>query len=587
MQQALLLMAGYRLTEGQKGSFAPAILALVSLAAILIVLSLYDTNIKNIQTEEDAFGITIAVIAVAGLVLALIWSGWRAMRIEQTLQGVMLETAKTTSLVFIILLGAAMLTAAFRAFGGEELVRHFLETLPGGFWSQFVIVMAVIFVLGFFLDFIEIAVVVVPIVAPILLADPSANITAVWLGVMIGLNIQTSFLTPPFGFALFYLRGVAPAIVRTVDMYKGVVPFIGLQLLALVIVGWFPPLVNYLPNSVSLTAATAPPPINPRLQQCIEEMNFAIYDAEGDRLRSAIDAAAALDLSLLPDDLRGDFEEGIDKARSIFDQVANIRDTASDVAQASAEYAPLHAQVSDIQRILRQHESELEELGRERSMLQRNPEAAETRIAGLEQRMAELETESEALSAQIPPSFEERHKKFLTLTKAENQARQTYRRTTDDAYGALAETRLLISQAEAVDALAEPISSLAPIIEAATTSAGGEAAMEAIKTVEAQISEVDGASAIKSPLSKARRALRGDQPDTTEALAQLEESIEAQAQEASWRSNADASLATGLETYDLAIRETIGLRQQPRLTDDQASQIATCLSSHRDISLNF
>ena len=125
------------------------------------------------------------------------------------MQGVMLETAKTTSLVFIILLGAAMLTAAFRAFGGEELVKEYLNSLPGGFWTKFVIVMLVIFILGFFLDFIEIAVVVVPIVAPILLSDPSANITAVWLGVMIGLNIQTSFLTPPFGFALFYLRGVA------------------------------------------------------------------------------------------------------------------------------------------------------------------------------------------------------------------------------------------------------------------------------------------------------------------------------------------------------------------------------------------
>jgi len=153
---------------------------------------------------------------------SLAWSGWRVFKIEDTLRGVMVETAKTTSLVFIILLGAAMLTAAFRAFGGEELVKHFLEGLPGGFWTKFVIVMAVIFILGFFLDFIEIAVVVVPIVAPILLSDPSANITAVWLGVMIGLNIQTSFLTPPFGFALFYLRGVAPATVKTIAMYKGV-----------------------------------------------------------------------------------------------------------------------------------------------------------------------------------------------------------------------------------------------------------------------------------------------------------------------------------------------------------------------------
>ena len=183
----------------------------------------------------------------------------------------MLETAKTTSLVFIILLGAAMLTAAFRAFGGEELVRDFLISLPGGFWTQFIIVMAVIFVLGFFLDFIEIAVVVVPIVAPILLADPGANITAVWLGVMIGLNIQTIFLTPPFGFALFYLRGVAPAIVRTVQIYKGVIAFILLQLLALGIVGGFPPLVNYLPNRVSFLSDNSPPPRNPKLQLCLED----------------------------------------------------------------------------------------------------------------------------------------------------------------------------------------------------------------------------------------------------------------------------------------------------------------------------
>ncbi|MGB1006980.1 MAG: TRAP transporter large permease, partial [Thalassobaculaceae bacterium] len=241
-----LVMAGYRLYEGRRGAFYPAILALVSVTAILVVINVFSVNVKEINDSTDVLGITLAAIAVFFFAVALGWSGYRTLKIDQTMQGVMMETAKTTSLVFIILLGAAMLTAAFRAFGGEELVRDFLTGLPGGFWTQFVIVMAVIFVLGFFLDFIEIAVVVVPIVAPILLSDPSANVTAVWLGVMIGLNIQTSFLTPPFGFALFYLRGVAPAIVRTVSMYKGVIPFIALQLLALVIVGGFPQLVNYL-----------------------------------------------------------------------------------------------------------------------------------------------------------------------------------------------------------------------------------------------------------------------------------------------------------------------------------------------------
>jgi len=154
-------------------------------------------------------------------------------------------------MVFIILLGAAMLTSGFRAFGGEELVRDFLQDLPGGFWTQFVVVMIVIFLLGFFLDFIEIAVVVVPIIAPILLAETGANVTAVWLGVMIGVNLQTSFLTPPFGFALFYLKGVAPKIVQTLDIWKGVVPFIALQLVGLAIVGSYPTLVNYLPNILS------------------------------------------------------------------------------------------------------------------------------------------------------------------------------------------------------------------------------------------------------------------------------------------------------------------------------------------------
>ena len=136
----------------------------------------------------------------------------------------------------------------------EDLVREYLNSLPGGFWTQFIVVMAVIFLLGFFLDFIEIAVVVIPIVAPILLADPSANITAVWFGVMVGLNIQTSFLTPPFGFALFYLRGVAPAVVKTLEIYRGAAVFIVLQLVGLAIAGTFPSLVNYLPNRVYLSS---------------------------------------------------------------------------------------------------------------------------------------------------------------------------------------------------------------------------------------------------------------------------------------------------------------------------------------------
>ncbi len=237
-----LIMAGYRLRENQKNAYLPAIIATISTIVIFVLISLFDLNVKNISSGVDIFGIVLACIAVAFLLGAIAWSALRCYRIGNVLNDVMIDTAKTTSLVFIILLGAAMLTSAFRGFGGEELVRGFLTSLPGGFWTQFIVVMLVIFLLGFFLDFIEIAVVVVPIVAPILLANTEANITAIWLGVMVGLNIQTSFLTPPFGFALFYLRGVAGKAVKTIAIYKGVVVFIGLQLLALGIVGFYPPL---------------------------------------------------------------------------------------------------------------------------------------------------------------------------------------------------------------------------------------------------------------------------------------------------------------------------------------------------------
>src|SRR6056297_1489004 len=152
-----MIMAGYRLHPGGRLRYVPAILALVGLGIVVYVLSNYDTNVQNIQTAEDLFGVRLAILGVGIVVVSIIWSGYRAYMNDGALIGVMLDTAKTTALVFIILLGAAMLTAAFRAFGGEELVKHFLEGLPGGFWTKFAIVMLVIFVLGFFLDFIEIA----------------------------------------------------------------------------------------------------------------------------------------------------------------------------------------------------------------------------------------------------------------------------------------------------------------------------------------------------------------------------------------------------------------------------------------------
>jgi len=431
-----LIMASYRLKDGKR-RYWPAMVALAALGGIGYSLATSNTNIKNIQSAEDLQAVYFALGAVGLLLLALLWSGFRVVRINNTLHEVMIETAKATSLVFIILLGAAMLTAAFRAFGGEELVRDFLNGLPGGFWTKFVIVMGVIFLLGFFLDFIEIAVVVVPIVAPILLADPGANITAVWLGVMIGLNIQTSFLTPPFGFALFYLRGVAPAVVKTINMYKGVIAFIALQITALGIVGYFPPLVNYLPNRMSLLSETAPPPRNPRLQYCIEEYTYAQFNDNRERFDSALNTAKGLDLSTLPEDLADDLQESFGSAEEAVSLLADVKAAEQAVIDNQDRYRPIHTQVRDIQADMRKVDERVAELDTRLDRLRGDD--VEDRRAALTERVDALNAEISALEATIPEAWEEENKRHVDLQKAEQLARTSYRRAADSGYEAARE----------------------------------------------------------------------------------------------------------------------------------------------------
>ena len=157
------------------------------------------------------------------------------------------ETLKISSMVFFILIGASLFSLVFRGFGGDLIVEDFISSIPGGAFNSFIIVMIVIFLLGFFLDFFQIVFVIVPIVGPSLIAlgyDP------IWLALMFAINLQTSFLTPPFGFALFYLRGVCPKEVKTTEIYQGVIPFIILQIILLVILFNFPSIITWLPKQL-------------------------------------------------------------------------------------------------------------------------------------------------------------------------------------------------------------------------------------------------------------------------------------------------------------------------------------------------
>lgn len=581
-----MVMAGYRLYEGRPRAYWPAILASVSIAATLVITSVFNVNIKAIHNNMDLLGVILASITTVLFLIAVAWSGWRTLKIDNTMQSVLIETAKTTSLVFIILLGAAMLTAAFRGFGGEELVKEFLHGLPGGFWTQFIIVMAVIFVLGFFLDFIEIAVVVVPIVAPILLADPSANVTAVWLGVMIGLNIQTSFLTPPFGFALFYLRGVAPSVVRTVQMYKGVIPFIALQLLALIIVGANPALVNYLPLRISLLSETAPPPANPRLQACIEDYISNQFDENGDTIRGAITAAQNWDMTGVPKDVADDVKKGLELASQAPAALEAARSASIAIDKAAPAYQPLQQTVRAIERQLDDNQEATDNAKQRLSRLERNYPDDETGIAKVKSELEELKAERESLMAAIPAEWQDAQKVFKAVILEEKKASGTYRRTVDSAYEPIVVFARILRGGERLEALREDVAGLEDVIR----TAEGEALEDAFKDVESRVGDVESASDIRSALSKARREMRSggsNVPNPDEAMVKLQQALQILDQEVAWRNDASARLLGDVEAYIAAISNTIGLRQQDRLPRHVALYVASCNSGHRDISLYF
>ncbi len=218
-------------------------LALLLIAGLLpplaLIMAVLGSILLGFATPTEAAGVG----ALGATLLAL----GRGELDRDRLREVVRQTTRVTCMVFMILIGATIFSLVFRGFGGEELIHEFFNQLPGGAMGAMFVVMLVIFLLGFILDFIEITFVVVPIVGPVLLA---MGLDPVWLGVMIALNLQTSFLTPPFGFALFYLRGVAPAEVTTGAIYRGVVPFIVIQLAMLGILALWPALATWLPGVI-------------------------------------------------------------------------------------------------------------------------------------------------------------------------------------------------------------------------------------------------------------------------------------------------------------------------------------------------
>ena len=209
------------------------------LPPFILITSVLGSILLGIATPTEAAGVG----ALGAILLAVSKSSLTRANLTEAVE----TTTEITAMVFMILLGSSIFSLVFRGFGGDDLITGIFTELPGGAFGAVLVVMVIIFLLGFILDFIQITLVVVPIVGPALLM---LGVDPIWLGIMIAINLQTSFLTPPFGFALFYLRGVAPDTLATKDIYRGVIPFILIQLGVLIALAIFPELVTALPQAV-------------------------------------------------------------------------------------------------------------------------------------------------------------------------------------------------------------------------------------------------------------------------------------------------------------------------------------------------
>ena len=207
---------------------------------IFLILAVLGSIFLGVATPTES----ASVGAAGAAILALLRRDLNLKNISEAA----ITTVKMSSFVFIILIGASMFSLVFRGFQGDEMISNFLTNIPGGEYGALIIVMSTIFILGFFLDYIEIIFVIIPLVGPGLIANGADPL---WLGILISLNLQTSFLTPPFGFSLFFLRGVAPENVKTSNIYAGVIPFIFIQILAIILVFAFPQIATWLPRLIN------------------------------------------------------------------------------------------------------------------------------------------------------------------------------------------------------------------------------------------------------------------------------------------------------------------------------------------------
>jgi hypothetical protein len=350
------------------------------------------------------------------------------------------------------------------------------------------------------------------------------------------------------------------------DIYKGASAFILLQLVGLVIVGLNPSLVNYLPNRTHLLSDTAPPPMNPKLQQCLENYTLNEMKTNEEVINAALFKVKNLDIAYLPKDLQSSFTESINDANNALKQLETIQTERQALADYTVSYQPLHHQVQQIISRVSKIKNELEK--------------TDDQI-----KKAALIGEKETLESSIPEDWAEKKKVYKGLSSSLNKARRQYYGFADSSYETLNKLQQTINDSTELMALEPELKSLKQTIV-------NSEAIEAIAIIKAlgnKISDLKGTEKINGRLAKVRRTLKKDHSDEAKdkALIFYSEALSAFDADILWREKANVSLLERLQNYQTSISTTIGLRSQKRLTDEQAKGVAGCLSEHRNVSLDF
>ena len=353
-----------------------------------------------------------------------------------------------------------------------------------------------------------------------------------------------------------------------------------LQIAALGIVGYYPQLVNYLPKRLQLTADTAPPPRNPKLQQCVEQYVSEQFTDNGDNIKSVIASARSLDYSVLPDKLAKSMTESFDHAENSIGLMAEANARTNTVNEGAAEFRPVHEKIRDIRIFTTKIDTEIEEIETQLSRLNDD----EPKRSKLTQHIEELKTEREKIEATTPENWEQVRGDYTELQLAERKQRTEFRKAADKGYQPVAKLQSLLA---ATSALKELGGEFEPLADKITFGNDMEETIDLLAASSKRFGDVEGASKIKSQLSKARKALKAKKPSAEKAHTAL---LAAQAEyesELQWREEAQASLGQQIADYEQTIRSTIGIRQQSKLSKEQALYVASCDAGHRDISLNF